>query len=99
VRWFHFVPEISSRAGAEHGARDAVLALRGRKAAFSIMAVFNVRLLDSKGEVFESKEIRAIRNYEAIEAAVVLCHAALTRCGGYEVWRDGRAIARYLIRR
>jgi hypothetical protein len=62
------------------------------------MATFKILLLDPSGEVIEAKDVRAIRNYEAIAAAVAWCRLTLRRSGGYEVWRNGRKIARRLLR-
>jgi hypothetical protein len=55
--------------------------------------------LSSDGRVLQKKDVRVIRNYEAVDIAAQLFSAAPKDCAGYEVWRNGRRIARQLAGR
>jgi hypothetical protein len=61
------------------------------------VALFSIHLLDRDGRVMEIRNVRAIRNYEAVDLAAQLCRAAAKDCAAYEVWRDGRRIRRALV--
>jgi hypothetical protein len=58
------------------------------------MAAFKIHLLNRDGKIVESKIVRAVRHYEAIEKATLMCSSLVTWCSGYEVWRGERRIAR-----
>jgi hypothetical protein len=57
------------------------------------VATYTIHLLKPDGTILAKKDVKAVRNYDAVEEAERLC-ATSPRCSGYEVWRGIRKLTR-----
>jgi len=62
------------------------------------MAIYRIRLLTRDGRVLTKHDVKAIRNYEAVEIATRLRDSSTGNCAGYEVWRGDRMIVKQFDR-